>query len=91
MLFTADLRVFKDYDGTREASGKVELATTPLKAFSTPSMDFPLTPPATVKSETIALELCIEEDVRTSKDNRHIARRSKRRKISSNAEDSFDD
>ena len=83
--------MFKDYDGTREVSGKVEPATTPLNALSAPSMDFPLTPPATVKSEMIVSELCIEEEVRTSEDNRHVTRRSKRRKISKNAEDDFDE
>jgi hypothetical protein len=70
-----------------------ENVLTPVKrkveVLKTPKMEFPLTPPATVKSETASLDLRIETDGITSKVEEHFVRRSKRRKVTGTVEDPF--
>jgi hypothetical protein len=89
------LRVFRDYDAAAE-TGSVssqENIVTPVKrkveVLTTPKVDFPLTPPATVKSETVSLDLQIETDGITTRVQEHFVRRSKRRKVTGTIEDPF--
>jgi N-glycosylase/DNA lyase len=93
VLFTADLRVFRDYDGPDSVDSvetkteeKVTEMVTPMKRKMediASTMDFPLTPPATIKSEKISFDLEIESDQITTKVTEHFVRRSKRRRIDS--------
>lgn len=90
------MRVFRDYDATDAVSStetkieeKIVEVVTPMKRkmedmLST--LDFPLTPPATVKSEKISYDLKIESDELTTKD---FVRRSKRRKTIGTQDDPF--
>jgi hypothetical protein len=92
-LFTADLRVFKDYNGTdsydsieTKVDEKImEVAiVTPMKRKTdeaTAPMDFPLTPPATIKSEMISYDLKIESDGITTNVTEHFVRSKRRRTV----------
>jgi hypothetical protein len=64
-------------------STKIEVVT-PVKRkvieIATPKMEFPLTPPATVKSE-VTFDFKIEENENGVKVTEHFVRRSKRRRI----------
>lgn len=60
-----------------------------VEMMSTPKVEFPLTPPATVKSETVSLDIHIESDGITTEAHEHFVRRSKRRKITGPVEDPF--
>ena len=59
------------------------------EVLATPKVEFPLTPPATVKSETVSLDLQIESDETTTKFHEHYVRRSRRRKVVRPVEDPF--
>ena len=91
------MRVFRDYDAAVDnvAVASQETVVTPVKRkvedFGTTKVDFPLTPPATVKSETLSINIQIEEDEITTKVHEHFVRRSKRRKTTSTIEDPFGD
>ena len=83
--------MFRDYDVSADSvtlSTGVKEIVTPVKRkvneVVTPTVDFPLTPPATVKSETISIEM-------TSEVNEHFVRRSKRRRITTTTDDPFED
>jgi hypothetical protein len=54
----------------------------------TPAPAFPLTPPDTVKSETISLDVKIESET-AIKGKEHFVRRSKRRKGGNATDDPF--
>ena len=85
------MRVFKDYDSAAEKTATIvtdaEKTTTPVKGnavvVTTPRMELPLTPPATIRSETTSLDLQFES--REIVNDRTVARR-KRRKISTRSE-----
>jgi hypothetical protein len=92
------LRVFRDYDGAEEESeGKMTLdkieAVTPVKRkfeeTTSSTVVFPLTPPATVKSEATSFDLRIEKDEMTTRVTEHFVRRSKRQKPGSSTDDPF--
>ena len=67
---------------------KVEEALTPVKRkadnFGTP-WTFPLTPPPTIKSETVSLDIKVE----ITEINEKFRRQSKRRKVGGNIKHSF--
>jgi N-glycosylase/DNA lyase len=83
VLFTADLRRFKDYEGAEMT--KVEI-TTPVKRRAEEGL---LTPPDTIKSELIVeeSEVVCDEGIRHT--HTHFSRRSKRRRIALDKEDPF--
>jgi hypothetical protein len=92
------LRVFKDYDATDSVASmetkieeKMVEVVTPMKRKmeDISTFDFPLTPPATVKSEKISHDLKIESDEITTKVTAHFVRRSKRRKTTDTKDDPF--
>jgi hypothetical protein len=90
--------VFRDYDQASEgitgtvAPVKIENVVTPVKRkfeeMLTPAPAFPLTPPATVKSETVSFDVKIETKT-TIKVKEHFVRRSKRRKRGNATDDPF--
>jgi hypothetical protein len=79
--------MFRDFSDTTEitAKGEVEEAVTPTKRklndLGTP-VEFPLTPPSTIKSEKLSKDEITEI-------NEKFRRRSKRQKLSDNIEDPF--
>lgn len=85
VLFTADLRAFRDYNDNSDAIAKseVEEALTPKKRklddLGT-AMAFPLIPPPTIKSETISIDVKVE----INEINEKLRSRSKRPKIGAN-------
>jgi hypothetical protein len=92
------LRVFRDYDGAEEGSermttpGKIEADTPVKRKFEetiTSTVVFPLTPPATVKSEATSFDLRVEKDEMTTRVTEHFVRRSKRQKPGSSTDDPF--
>jgi hypothetical protein len=77
--------VFRDYNDNTEAiaKGDVEEAVTPKKRklddLGSP-VEFPLTPPPTIKSETISIDVAVD----TNEIKEKLRSRSKRPKIGSN-------
>jgi len=61
-----------------------------VEMISTPKVEYPFTPPATVKNETVSLDLQMESDGITTEVKEHFVRRSKRRKITGSVEDPED-
>ena len=93
------MRVFRDYDATDSVSStetkietKIVEVVTPMKRKMedmSSTLDFPLTPPATVKSEKISNDLKIESDELTTKVSAQFVRKSKRRKTIGTKDDPF--
>jgi len=88
------LRVFRDYDVldiTKSVDTKVEETileiNTPVKRKTE---EYPLTPPATIKSEKSSYEIKIESDEITTKVTEHFVRRSKRRRTIDPKDNPFD-
>ena len=82
--------MFRDYGNTTETTtkGNVEEAVTPIKRKGDEvgaQADFSLTPPPTVKSETVSIDLKAE----ITEINEKLGRRSKRQKIGGGIEDPF--
>jgi hypothetical protein len=94
------LRVFRDYDVldiTKSVDTKVEETileiNTPVKRKTeefAATMEYPLTPPATIKSEKSSYEIKIESDEITTKVTEHFVRRSKRRRTIDPKDNPFD-
>ena len=94
------MRVFRDYDATESEKSvetkveeKVLEIVTPVKRKieeTASTMEFPLTPPATIKSEKVEYDLKIESDEITTKVTEHFVRRSKRRRIIESKDNPFD-
>lgn len=87
--------MFRDYDVTANSAtitAKIE-ALTPVKRKSDieTGVQFPLTPPPTVESDTVSLDIKIEGEEITTEINKHFVRRSKRRKIAKTIDDPFGD
>ena len=61
------------------------------EVLATPKVEFPLTPPSTVKSEAVSLDSQVESDGITTKIHDHYVRRSRRRKVTGSVEDPFGD
>ena len=57
--------------------------------LATPKVEFPLTPPETVKSETVSLNIPIGSDEITTKVTEHFVGRSKRRRVTRSNDDPF--
>ena len=98
------MRVFRDYDATMSEKSvditsvdeKVLEIVTPVKRKtvateeSVSTMEFPLTPPATIKSEKIEYDLKIGSHEITTKVTEHFVRRSKRRRTGASKDNPFD-
>jgi hypothetical protein len=92
--------VFKDYNATdsyesieTKVEERIMEVVTPMKRKTeetTTAMDFPLTPPATIKSEKISYEIKIESDEITTNLTEHFVRRSKRRRTVDPKDNPFD-
>lgn len=91
--------MFSDYEATDSVAStetkieeKIVEVVTPVKRkmeYMPSTLDFPLTPPATVKSEKISYDLKMESDETTTKVTEHFVRRSKRRRTIETKDDPF--
>jgi len=87
--------VFRDYDVNETVEVKTEVVT-PVKKrkmeeLTTPKVEFPLTPPATLKSESVSIDLQIEESEERTKVIERFVRRSKRRRVGIATDNPFTD
>ena len=83
MLFTADLRTFRDYERTEVV--RVEF-TTPVKRKLDEGL---LTPPDTIRTESVREETKVDYEEALGQVNTHFVRRSKRRRLDVDGDDSF--